>query len=132
MKYFVLGFLLFTITSFGQYATEESNAKKLKQIQERAKEISIQRTSDSLDEIQKSQYGDPILATQDANSMTINAMIPETAAKLGEDKHIEGSAPAMDLNEIHKPWLEKNKYYVLAGIVIAIVLIASLTNKKQN
>ena len=73
MRSFLNQFIcLVSFIANAQEATSESNNIKLKEIREKQKEIQIQKTSDSLDVISKSQYGDPMIANSDAESMVQN------------------------------------------------------------
>jgi hypothetical protein len=104
----LLNLLLFFIATsiFAQSATNESNALKLKMIEERNEELKIQRVSDSLDEEIKKQYFNLDVATQNLGEAALNQELAGTETpNQNQDMSKYPEPPSMD--EIHKSSLAK-------------------------
>jgi len=138
MRSFLNQFIcLVSFIANAQEATSESNNIKLKEIREKQKEIQIQKTSDSLDVISKSQYGDPMIANSDAESMVQNQRATGTGIAMGRDKTIPGEAPASDLNDIHSSSLSKfidSNPHFLEFIILgfALLVLGIFIGKKRG
>jgi hypothetical protein len=133
----LLNLLLFFIATsiYAQSATTESNALKLKMIEERNEELKIQRVSDSLDEEIKKQYGNIDDATMDAGQEVIDDQF-ENTARINQNQDMSKQPQAKDMDEIHKSSLGKLTdsmppvlIYTLLGF-IAIVIFRFLFGKR--
>lgn len=134
----VLNLLIFfiAISISAQSATNESNALKLKKIEERNEELKIQRISDSLDEIMKEQYFNLDSATMDVGQEVIDDQFGNTGS-INQNQDMSQMPKANDMDEIHKSSLAKLAdsippaiSYTLLGIVF-IIIIRFLFAKKE-
>lgn len=140
MKSLLNLFIFFIATSiYAQSATNESNALKIKMLEERNEELEIQRISDSLDEELKKQYFDIDIATQDPGKAAISkelaGMGGSAEAKQNQDMSMSQAA---DADEVHKSSLAKLVdsmppvlLYTLLGFV-AILILRFLFGKKDQ
>nr|WP_315177228.1 hypothetical protein [uncultured Flavobacterium sp.] len=133
----LLNLLLFLIATsiYAQSANNESNALKVKMIEERNEELKNQHISDSLDEEIKKQYGNIDDATMDAGQEVIDDQFGNTAS-VNQNQDMSLHPKAKDADEVHKSSLAKLTdsmppvlLYTLLGFV-AIVIFRFLFGKR--
>ncbi len=117
--------------------TVESNAKKLKAIEERRKELRIYEISDSLDKIQKSQNVDMNELSKSVGASAEEKEFSSQAFQGAKDQHIEGSAPAESGYDVHNTWLGKvgedmagHSEFIIIGL--GIIIAIKLFSKRRN
>jgi len=118
-----------------QVATNESNNIKLKEIQERQKEIQIQKTSDSLDEISKNQNGDSFKATQDVETASMSKRFGEETTSMGISKDTQVN-PGLSNNVVNRSWLGKLgdslPPYFFVFIILGILILGIFIGNKRD
>lgn len=133
----LLNLLLFFIATsiHAQSTTNESNALKLKMIEERNEQLKTQRISDSLDEEIKKQYFNLEDATMDAGQEVIDDQYGNTA-RVNQNQDMSLHPKAKDADEVHKSSLAKLTdsmppvlLYTLLGF-LAIVIFRFLFGKR--
>jgi hypothetical protein len=130
-------FLIITISIYAQSSTNESNALKLKMIEERNEKLEIQRISDSLNEEIKKQYFDVDAATMNSGQKTIDDKYGNTGS-INQNQDMSLHPKARDLDEVHKSSIGKLVdsmppvlLYTLLGFVV-IVIFRFLFGKRDQ
>ena len=134
-KFFVC---LITIIVSAQQPTIQSNNLKLKEIQEREKELQIKKTSDSLDEILKQQPGDPNIADGDAYAMATEEKYGKAGSEMGRQNIHQNIASGLDSEDVNQNAMGKfgeslNGYmkYIIIGVILFLALLIGKSSWKK-
>lgn len=105
--------------------TEESNAIKIKLIEERNKELINQRVSDSLDTVISSQYGDPRIATEDA-AQAVSYKKYASSATDGINQDMTNQEKTSSMEDIHISYLGKLQESTPPSLVYILVFFLAI------